>query len=791
MAKMVRVYDFVTKKVSTIPASELAPRMIEADVEGVGRVWIYPPDGIKLGPLRHPPFSEEVRQSLRQIQDGLQDVYPQTLEAWELGFRRDADPAEEIAIWLHITSVYERSTRGLNLSPQERRNYFRVVLACANSSQDNVLNVIDLSSISRSEAERVISMYYSPVPTEAVDSAGSDSPAELTVQEGPLTLAGSKKTAHESRMFQPRTPFLGMCDRWLTRLLKLASGTAFTVDASERLTTFLDVEFNEGVPVFNPTTASWYFRSKSKGVTRILISVLEDGTATLEERTQNEEEDNVLAIKCHLDSPRQIVELIETFRSLRPESVVRRAWFTQPLSAIVEGVYLMVPRDSRNRELYEWKCDLWKSTAPEWFAALCGDEFWGWSEFLSEQPLPESLGRAIPLSDDRDLLLSWNGNVPNLWHILTRSSFYWNVRYFVIRLREGHSAWFFQHYFSQTTEGVDLAKRMASEMFCLSRFVKKEQVLLPPKREEGRLAIEASASVLAFNEAHRAISGGTERAFQFTNLFARRIRLVDRLHKEHLDELEQVSSPLPLFLELPFRRFKRSEDPLEKISRGSRLLTLLCKIPVLLVAESLKHEPTAERTLSEFSNSLNAKPLSDGGWVNWHRRFASVNSNHKESLRQLVRHMNGELPPALNELVTARNRHAHPPNDHQGFLEKLHSTVPKVMDLMRSSMSECRVLIPKGLSFEGGRWIAIAQMLMGFDSELKTEKIVVQAPLESFPNDELILCDKNGSEPFKLNSYFRTRVRALESIDVGVFDRTENGRTRFTYLHVHDDSDDD
>ena len=36
----VKVYDFNTEKVSEIPAAELAPGMVEAEVVGVGRVWI-------------------------------------------------------------------------------------------------------------------------------------------------------------------------------------------------------------------------------------------------------------------------------------------------------------------------------------------------------------------------------------------------------------------------------------------------------------------------------------------------------------------------------------------------------------------------------------------------------------------------------------------------------------------------------------------------------------------------------------------------------------------------------
>jgi hypothetical protein len=40
MSKTVRVYDVVTRKINTIPAAEIVPGMVEAQVDGVGRVWI-------------------------------------------------------------------------------------------------------------------------------------------------------------------------------------------------------------------------------------------------------------------------------------------------------------------------------------------------------------------------------------------------------------------------------------------------------------------------------------------------------------------------------------------------------------------------------------------------------------------------------------------------------------------------------------------------------------------------------------------------------------------------------
>lgn len=110
MAKTVKIYDLAHNKISTIPAAELAPNMVEADVVGVGRVWISADEISLAGKVKHPPFNEEKRQKLRQMKAALDEVYPKTIEELEETFRKDSDPDQEIAIWLHIASVYQQST---------------------------------------------------------------------------------------------------------------------------------------------------------------------------------------------------------------------------------------------------------------------------------------------------------------------------------------------------------------------------------------------------------------------------------------------------------------------------------------------------------------------------------------------------------------------------------------------------------------------------------------------------------------------------------------------------------
>ena len=156
----VRVFDPDTKVVTMIPASELAPGMVRTRMSGQeGEFWV---DASKLKPgaYRHPPFSEEVRGILGNIEETLREVYPLTLEQWEDGFRRDANAEREIAFWLHLSQVYSQTVGERPFSLKYKQDIFRVLVSCLNNPKDKVLTVVALQVMSRQEAEDVMGAFY-------------------------------------------------------------------------------------------------------------------------------------------------------------------------------------------------------------------------------------------------------------------------------------------------------------------------------------------------------------------------------------------------------------------------------------------------------------------------------------------------------------------------------------------------------------------------------------------------------------------------------------------------------
>jgi hypothetical protein len=131
-----------------------------------GDVWIDTA-GLHAGEYRHPPFAAPVREQLRVLQETLAEVYPQSLEEWEDGFRRDAHAEREIALWLRIAEAYRRAVTERAYEPAQKRDVFAVFLSCANNPREHVLNVVKLRALTRGEALQLVGHFYSDADTPA------------------------------------------------------------------------------------------------------------------------------------------------------------------------------------------------------------------------------------------------------------------------------------------------------------------------------------------------------------------------------------------------------------------------------------------------------------------------------------------------------------------------------------------------------------------------------------------------------------------------------------------------
>ena len=117
--------------------TELRPGTIQAKVHGIdGVVWVLPDQlQVQQGEFQHPPFEEDVRAYIRQIKETFAEHRSLSFEEWEDGFRRDANPAREIAIWSHAADIYTAFTES-EPSAERRKDVYRCIVACLTTGPD-------------------------------------------------------------------------------------------------------------------------------------------------------------------------------------------------------------------------------------------------------------------------------------------------------------------------------------------------------------------------------------------------------------------------------------------------------------------------------------------------------------------------------------------------------------------------------------------------------------------------------------------------------------------------------
>jgi hypothetical protein len=161
--EFVKVYDFKTKTVTTIPAAELAPGMVRIQLSGSKEV--YWADTSSMGEVTgrqwHPRFTGELKEKIVFIQRALSDVYFSTLEYWEDGFREDLHAKQEIEQWFRVATLYSTFADTHSLNREQKHEAFSVLGACLNGTRSTVFETVKLTLLPRFLAEELADDYFS------------------------------------------------------------------------------------------------------------------------------------------------------------------------------------------------------------------------------------------------------------------------------------------------------------------------------------------------------------------------------------------------------------------------------------------------------------------------------------------------------------------------------------------------------------------------------------------------------------------------------------------------------
>lgn len=117
---------------------------------------------VQPGPLRHAQLDPELVERIKLFRPVFADLYPQTLEQWIEGFRRDVNPEAEIAVWEHMAHALTEFSKMRALPDEARREAFALLLQRSSTSDDKVLEGVQLSHLTLDDAKRLLGLYSSP-----------------------------------------------------------------------------------------------------------------------------------------------------------------------------------------------------------------------------------------------------------------------------------------------------------------------------------------------------------------------------------------------------------------------------------------------------------------------------------------------------------------------------------------------------------------------------------------------------------------------------------------------------
>jgi len=158
--ELVPCYDFATKTLTRIPKAELSPGMMLVRIQGQAELVYADSSQLKMGNYQHDSLPDDLVAEITTLATDLADVYPQTPVEWEDGFRRDQNPAREVAGWLHLSAILKVMTGRFSFNPEERKECFRVLVACFTGTRDTVRDRSDPKLLSPAQVDQVIAYFY-------------------------------------------------------------------------------------------------------------------------------------------------------------------------------------------------------------------------------------------------------------------------------------------------------------------------------------------------------------------------------------------------------------------------------------------------------------------------------------------------------------------------------------------------------------------------------------------------------------------------------------------------------
>jgi hypothetical protein len=117
--------------------------------------WVDP-NTIQRGPIIRDSLTPEQMDRVRKLQAVFAGIDGQTVEQWVDDFKRDLDPDRELGVWEVMAKAYTSYCSDRSLSPEAKREVFKIVLLRSAAPEQDVLEHLELKMLSRKDAIEVM-----------------------------------------------------------------------------------------------------------------------------------------------------------------------------------------------------------------------------------------------------------------------------------------------------------------------------------------------------------------------------------------------------------------------------------------------------------------------------------------------------------------------------------------------------------------------------------------------------------------------------------------------------------
>ncbi|MFN7289881.1 MAG: hypothetical protein ACK5YR_09105 [Pirellula sp.] len=118
--------------------------------------WVDPKE-IHQGPVQRDSLTDEQTERIKVLQQTFVEIDGQTIDQWIDSFKRDLNPDKELAIWERMARAYTAFCHSRELSLDEKKEAYKIVLLRSMASPEDVLARIELKLISKIDAEIIMS----------------------------------------------------------------------------------------------------------------------------------------------------------------------------------------------------------------------------------------------------------------------------------------------------------------------------------------------------------------------------------------------------------------------------------------------------------------------------------------------------------------------------------------------------------------------------------------------------------------------------------------------------------